>query len=265
MARKISLAVIISLMFVSIGCQSPAAPTGNDGSLPNRITTTYYPDESFISTNAGEMDIVEKVEKYRTDYKRSLEALVDFYLRNGNNEKYNNATRELASLNTMIQYDYFNVLLLDGLEPTTRISEADLLFNDAMLDKNQAEKYGRPFADKNLYRSALNKFKQLIKTYRKSDKIDDAAYEAGVILEILGDYTDALDFYQAVYKWNPDNGFPARLKAARILDKYMHDYAAALPLYRDGITIEGTRSNKYYELVKNAEERVKVLEKSVEQ
>ncbi|MBN2590186.1 MAG: hypothetical protein JXA96_10015 [Sedimentisphaerales bacterium] len=262
MARKISIAAIISLMFISLSCQSPN--NNSNGALPFRTSNaTYYPG-MFVSANAGEMDIVDLVEKSRTEYKQYMEALVDFYSKAGNNEKYNNAKAELYALNTMTQYDYFNVLLVEGLEPTTQIVDADLLYDSAMMDKKNAEKYSLAFMDKNLARSALNKFKQLIKTYRKSDKIDDSAYEAGDILEKLGDYSDALDFYKAVFKWNPDNSYPARLKAARILDKYMHNYAEALPLYRQGIEIEGPRSNKFYELVKNAEERVKALEKTVE-
>ena len=263
MAKKISFVAIISIIFVTFGCTSPNTQ-GSNGALPIRTSGVYYPG-SAISANAGEMDIVVKVETSRTEYKQYLEALVDFYLKSGNNEKYNNAKAELKALNTMTQYDYFNVLLDPGFSPTTQIVDADLLYENAMLDKNNAEKYTKAFLDKNLYRSALNKFKQLLKTYKKSDKIDDAAYEAGEILEALGDYREALDFYKAVYKWNPDTYYPARLKAARILDKYMHNYAEALPLYREGIAIEGQRSNKYFELVKNAEARVSALEKTIEE
>ncbi len=260
MAKKISLSVIIALMFVSLSCTSPTVSSG--GALPPRSSGIYY-SGSFINANAGEMDIVDKVEESRINYKNYLEALVDFYSKSGNNEKYRNASAELQALNTMTQYDYFNVLIGDDFNPSTQIVDADLLYENAMLDKKNATKYTLAFMDKNLARSALSKFKQLIKTYRTSDKIDDAAYEAGDLLETLGDYADALDFYKAVFKWNPENNYPARLKAARILDKYMRNYSEALTLYRQGIEIEG-RYNDNYELVKNAKERVASLEKTVE-
>jgi tetratricopeptide (TPR) repeat protein len=261
MAKKISLSVIITLMFVSLSCNSPN--NGSGGALPIRTSTTVYPG-TVVNVNAGEMDIVDKVEESRISYKNYLEALVDFYSKSGNDEKYRNASTELKALNTMTQYDYFNVLLGDDFTPSTQIPDADLLYESAVLDKKNAKKYSLALMDKNLARSALNKFKQLIKTYRTSDKIDDAAYEAGDILEILGDYVDALDFYKAVFKWNPENNYPARLKAARILDKYMRNYSEALLLYRQGIEIEG-RYNDNFELVKNAKERVAALEKTVQE
>jgi len=80
----------------------------------------------------------------------------------------------------------------------------------------------------------------------------------------LKDYSTAFDYYEKVYTWNSEAPYPARLKAARILDRFMHNYSEALPLYEKGIEIEG-RYNKYYELVKNAEERVAVLKKTVDQ
>jgi tetratricopeptide (TPR) repeat protein len=260
MAKKISIAAIITLIFVSFGCQ-PSYTEGGDVLAP-RVSSTYYPG-SFVSADASEIDIIELVEKYRTEYKQSLEALVDYYAKSGNNRKYNNAKNELHALNTMTQYDYFNVLIVQGIEPTTQIPDADLLYESAMLDKKNAEKIPA-FPNKNLYRSALGKFKQLIKTYRKSDKVDDTAYEAGEILEALKDYPDALDFYTASYTWDPYTPYPARLRAARILDKYMHNYSEALTLYNQGLEAESKLEAKYYELFKNARERVAALEKTVE-
>lgn len=262
MARKISLAAIFTLMFVSLSCTNNSYSPGEP--LPNRMSNQTYYSGSFISANASEMDIVDAVEKARTEYKQSLEALVDFYAKSGNNVKYNNAKTELKALNTMTQYDYFNVLIGTGFNPINQIPDADFLYDSAIQDKKEAEKFGLAFVNKNLYRSALNKFKQLIKNYRTSDKIDDSAYEAAEIFENLDDYSDALDFYKASYTWDPYTPYPARLKAARILDKYMHNYNEALTLYKLGIEKEAQLESKYFELFKNAKERVSALEKTVE-
>ncbi len=260
MAKKISLIIFITLICISLGCQ--ATNPGMGARLPERPKVTKYVS-SPISPDAGEIDIIEKVEKARQEYRLDMEALVSFYNKAGNNEKLKNATAELEALNTMPQFDYINPLdLSDRFNPSTQIMDADLLYEGAMLDKQQAEKYSLAFVDKELYRSALNKFKQLIKTYNNSDKIDDAAYEIGEIDEYFKDYSTALQYYQAAYKWNPEASWPARFRAARILDKYMHNYAEALPIYKEAIIKEG-RYDQNREWKRNAEERVAVLEKTM--
>lgn len=262
MAKKISVVTIITLMCVSLGCRSTGDSTYQ---LPSRTIGTYYPGK-LISSDAGESDIIEIVVKSRANYKESLEALISFYAKSGNNEKYRNAKKELEALNTMPQYEYFGLRIDDPrYAPTTQIVDADLLYDNAMLDKKNAEKLGtKLFADKNLYRSALSKFRDLLRTYQKSDKIDDVAYEAGEISENLKDYTEALNYYKAAYTWNPYAPYPARLKAARVLDRNMHNYAEALPLYKLGLEREAQLENKYYELFKSAKKRVSELEKTVE-
>ena len=226
------------------------------------MSSPYAPKT--ISPDAGEIDIIEKVEAARQEYRLDMEALVSYYEKSGNNEKLNNAKKELEALNTMAQYDYINPLdWPDRFSPSTRIADADILYQSAMLDKEQAEKYSKAFVNKELYRSALNKFKQVIKNYNNSDKIDDAAYEIGEICEYFKDYTIALQYYQAAYKWNPYAPWPARFHAARILDKYMHNYAEALPIYREAIIKEGTNDSNR-ELKRNAEERIAVIEKTLQ-
>jgi tetratricopeptide (TPR) repeat protein len=260
MARKISIAAIITLICISLGCQS--IDTGESRRLAVRGAGSPY-NPSPISTGAGEIDVIDKVEKARQDYKLYLEALVSFYDKAGNNEKYNLAKKELYALNTMTQYYYIDPLgLPNTYSPTTQIMDADLLYEDALLDKQQAEKYSRVFVNKDLYRSANTKFREVIKKYNTSDKIDDAAYMIGEISEYFKDYSQALEYYQVAYKWNSETPWPARFHAARILDKYMHNYAEALPLYREAIEKEG-RYDKYREWKNNAEERIKVLEKTV--
>jgi tetratricopeptide (TPR) repeat protein len=258
MAKTISIAVIIVLISISLGCQSN---TGSGQILPVRTTVPNY-GSGPVSPQAGEIDIVDSVVKYRIDYQKSLEALVAYYSKTGNNEKQTWASNELKSLNTMVQYDYYDIIDIPGHTPSTQIYDADLLYNDAMIEKQQAEKLTQALADKNLYRSALKKFRQLIINYGTSDKIDDAAYEAGEIEENLRDYSQALTYYKASYKWNPLNTYPARFRAARILDRHLQNYAEALPIYREAVETEG-KYGANLEWKNTAEERIKELEKTV--
>ena len=108
---------------------------------------------------------------------------------------------------------------------------------------------------------ALTKFEQLITKYPSSDKIDDAAYQAGEISEYFKDYSIALDYYQRAYSWDPDTPNPARFRAAKILDKHMHRNAEALELYKKAIEVEG-RFGKNREWKDFAEERIEELQKS---
>jgi tetratricopeptide (TPR) repeat protein len=261
MAKRISIVVIFTLICVSLGCQSPNA--GSSYQLPARTTPTQYSVRP-VNPDFKEIDVIEKIVGARQQYKENLENIINYYSKTGNNEKLGWAQTELDALNKMVQYDYYDYLDLEGPEPVLQIMDADLLFNDAILQMQQAERLGQAFVNKDLYRSALGKFRDLIKKYQKSDKVDDAAYYAGVISEYFKDYSPALDFYKASYKWNPENTTPVRFRAARMLDRYMHNYAEALPIYREAIEKEG-RFSQNFEWKKNAEERVKELEKTVQQ
>jgi len=79
-------------------------------------------------------------------------------------------TTELEALDKMPWYDYISWIEASGIEPTTQIMDADLLYNDALLQKNQAEKLGTLFLDKN-YTGLLYEFKQLMRNYNKVIKL----------------------------------------------------------------------------------------------
>ena len=258
MAKKFSTVIIIALLFAATGCQ-PTINPGDSVILPVRETKPPVISDS----GYDELEIIDKVTKSRLEYKNAMELLINYYTRSGNNEKRKWAQTELTALNSISQYEYFNPIIVSNTyEPTTTITDADLLWEDAMLLKTQAEGLGQLFVDKNKYRAALNNLRQLILKYPKSDKIDDAAYQIGVISEYFKDYSIALTYYQAAYKWDTYTPYPARFRAARILDKHMHEYADALALYREAIEVEGIYE-KNDEWKRNAEERIKQLEKSM--
>jgi tetratricopeptide (TPR) repeat protein len=230
--------------------------------LPDRTMPSIGTSRTVNLTPAGEIDIVEDVATSRQAYREGLEMLVRYYTKTGNNHKLDWAEKELNALNVMPQYNYIvPVVAPNTYRATTMNPDADLLYEDARLQKEQAEVLGKAIVNKNMYRLALRKFEDVIVRYPTSDKIDDAAYMAGEISEYFRDYSIALDYYQRSYTWDPDTPHPARFKAARILDKYMHRNAEALELYKKAIDTEG-RYDKYRELKTAAEERINALEKT---
>jgi tetratricopeptide (TPR) repeat protein len=262
MAKRICTLILIVSLFTFIGCQQP--DTGRSRLEPPRTYISIGTAQSPNLTPAGEIDIVEDVEAHRQAYKQALEMLVRYYEKTGNNTKLNWAQKELNALNVMLQYNY----VIPGVNPkeyrqTTSIREADMLYEDALAFEQQATPIGQLVVSENAYRLALGRFEQLIKKYPTSDKIDDAAYKAGVITEHFRDYMIALDYYQSAYTWDPDTPYPARFRAARILDKYMHRNAEALTLYKEAIKLE-TRYDSNLEWRRNAEERIRALEKVVD-
>ena len=107
---------------------------------------------------------------------------------------------------------------------------------------------------------ALEKYNELIRKHPSSDKIDDAAYNAGVIQEYFKDYSIALLYYKRAFQWDPDTIHPARFRAARVLDKNLHRNAEALQLYQQAVKIEG-QYEKYREWREYAERRIRELQK----
>jgi tetratricopeptide (TPR) repeat protein len=261
MAKRICTVIIIVSLYVLPGCQG--YNTGISRRLPPRTVSSIGTSRTINLTQAGEIDIVEDVAASRQAYREGLELLVRYYTKTGNNHKLDWAQRELNALNVMPQYNYIvPVVASKNYRATTMIPDADLLYEDARLQKEGAEPFGaRVFVDKNAYRMALRKFEEIIIKYPNSDKIDDAAYMAGEISEHFRDYSIALDYYQRAYTWDPDTPHPARFRAARILDQRMHRNAEALELYRKAIETEG-RYDKYREWVTFAQERINDLEKS---
>jgi tetratricopeptide (TPR) repeat protein len=260
MAKKVCTLILIVLLNVLVGCQNPNS--GYSRRLPPRTRPSIGTGQTINLTDAGEIDLVEKVAASRQAYKQGLELLVKYYTKTGDNQKLGWANKELNALNVIPQYDYIvPVVQPKDYRATTSIPDADLLYEDALIQKNQAEKFGLLLVDKDLYRMALKKFEDVIKRYPTSDKIDDAAYYAGEISEYFKDYSIALEYYQAAYTWDPETDHPARFRAARILDQQMHNNAAALELYKKAVETEG-KLGKYREWKESAEQRIRALEKS---
>jgi len=154
------------------------------------------------------------------------------------------AKKELAALQTVPQYNYVIEPPTVGpsLKASALIPEADLLYEEAFLLEKKAGPL--PFLkDENLLRMALNKYNQLIEKHTSSDKIDDAAYRAAGIYEYFHDYTIAVLFYKRVYQWDRYTIYPAKYKAAYLLDRKLHQRAEALGLYLQAVKDEALAEN----------------------
>lgn len=260
MTRIVTTGAVILLLTLFVGCE---ANTGTSQRLPMRtVTSVSDPNQPLgVPTSNDEIDLVEKMAGNRQAYQNSLQALIQYYDTVGNHDKVSWAKEELTALNRIPQYQYIieAQVMPANLKATESIAAADQLYA-------QAEKLGRdagliPVAqlkDVNLLRAALRKYGEMISRYPSSDKIDDAAYKMARIHEGLGDHTIALAYYQRAYQWDAATPYPARFKAADILDKKLHRRAEAMLLYQEAIAKEA----QFTDLKLMAERRVLELNTS---
>ena len=258
MARIVLTTVVIVLLNVLVGCQG--VDSGRGILMPARTRTSLGSAGVVDIAKAGETDFVEQIAVNRQAYRQGLELLIRYYTKTGNNMKFKWAKAELAALDSIPQYKY----IVEGetagpnLRASASIPEADEIYQDALQLEKEA---GVLLKNNDLLRLALDKYDRLIKQHPSSDKIDDAAYQAGEIYEYFQDYSIALLYYKRAYEWDPDTINPARFRSARILDKRLHRNAEALELYREAIKTEG-RYAKHKLWTEYAEERIAALYKT---
>lgn len=257
MARIILTATVVVLMNVLVGCRG--IDSGRGQIMPARTSTALGSAPRVRVAGARESDIVEQIAVHRQAYRQGLEALVEYYTKAGDNMKLNWAGKELRALNAIPQYNYIIEAQAQGprLKATTSIAEADYLYSDALRMEKQAGQL-MVVKNDNLLRLALDKYNQLIRKYPSSDKIDDAAFHAAAIYEHFKDYTIAVLYYQRTYQWDPETIYPAKFKAAFVLDRFLHRRAEALQLYEQALE-QIQRAGQHREWQEFAEKRVREL------
>jgi tetratricopeptide (TPR) repeat protein len=256
MARTILSTALIVLLTLSLGCQQADTGRGRLVSSPPGSAIGAGPVNL---SQAGETDIVEQIAINRRAYQQGLELLIRYYTKTGNNMKLNWAQEELRALDAIPQYKYIieAEILESNLRASASIPEADNLYQAALRLEEEARVL-LVAKDEEKLRQALELYDRLIRNYPSSDKIDDAAFNAGVIYEHFKDYSIALLYYQRAYQWDPQTPHPARFRSARILDKRLHRNAEALELYREAINTEG-KYGEHRRWVEYARERIKAL------
>lgn len=261
MTRIVTTVAVIFLLTLLVGCE---ANTGTSQRLPYRSNPYISEPNKPLAkpSDSGEIDLVEKMADNRKAYRRSLEALIQYYSAAGNNTKVTWAQKEMTALDRIPQYLY--IIEAEVMPATLKASEsiaaADQLYEEALKIERQAGPRPMPslFKDQQILQAALVKYSELLRKYPTSDKIDDVAYRMAEIHKGFGDYTIALSFYQRAYQWDAATPYPARFRAADILDRRLHDRAKALEVYQEAIAKE----SQYTDLRLMAERRVQELNTS---
>jgi tetratricopeptide (TPR) repeat protein len=255
MARLAFITSVIVSICMLVGCRS--VDTGRAQILSPQAGTVSGPTVDI--SRASEVDLAEQMAVNRQAYRRGLEMLILHYTKTGNNMKLTWAQKEIAAMDKMPQYNYILEAAVagPGLRANKAVSEADNLYYEAVRLEEQAGQFV-VLKDDNLLRMALDKYNQLINKFPSSDKIDDAAFRAAGIYEHFQDYSIAVQYYQRTYQWDPETMYPARYKAAFILDQRLHRRDEALQLYQDALR-RITKSDEHPLWQQYAEQRVKEL------
>jgi hypothetical protein len=204
-----------------------------------------------------DIELVEKLLVARRDYQRTLELLRAHYLNVSDLERAKWAEEELRDYHR-INHQAFR-LDLDVPPPTLQavnnIPEANKLVTRAKEYKDHG--FGMDYID-NQRRSELL-VQQMLTRYPSSDKIGEAAYLLGDLYESRAykQYRRAAMYFERCFQWNPTTQLDARLRAARIYDKYLPERARAIELYQEVINRE-TDAKRHAE----AQKRLKDLQGS---
>ncbi len=215
--------------------------------------------EGFIVPGAEEVDLVEDMTGRRNGYRGSLKALIDFYEAAGDATKLAWAKREYA---LMPQYRYLmpGEALRADLRAIDSIDIADELYAEAV-DLHKEAGGLLIIIDEDKLRISLNKFNLLIERYPSSDKIDDAAYKAGRIYRHFQDYEIAAVYFQRAFQWDSNTPYPARFRAAYILDRKLNMKSEALVLYQ--LSLE--KESRYEDNAEFSRRRIRNLTRPVKQ
>lgn len=229
MSKMVCIAVLASLMLFAFGCGEP------DQRFQEPASAFVEPQapQTFMVPEAAEVDRVEEMAMYRNMYRANLEKLAEYYAKTGNQMKLSWARSELKSFDSTPKYKYIMeaVIADPDLKAIDLIVEADELYAEAEKIYKDANALV-VLVDKDKLRLALSKYNEIIGLYPTSDKIDDAAYRAGRIYDHFKDYNIAVVYYQRAFQWNVNTRYPARSRAAYIMDKRLNQKEDALVLYQ---------------------------------
>jgi hypothetical protein len=201
----------------------------------------------------GDVEIVERLLAARKEYQNTLETLRAHYIATGDIERAHWAEDELIQFHRILKHAYR--LELDVPPPTlqaaTNVPEANELYRRGMLFKDKG--MGTTYVDNQ--RRAELLFQQLLTNYPQSDKIGKAAYQLGDIYEskAFRQYPRAASYFERCFQWDPKTEFDARLRAARLYDRYLNERARAIEIYKE-ITTHETDARRIEEANKRLSE-----------
>lgn len=203
--------------------------------LPWGLSAPAPPPQSAGS----EIALVKKLLTTRRDYQLALEQLRAHYVNSGDAEKQRWAEDELKQYHRNPKQSF--IIDLDipgpGLRAEQNVPAANEMYRVAMSYKDKG--FGSDFQD-NQIRAEL-KLEQLLNQYPTCNKISDAAYQLGDLYEgkvFNYQYRRAAVCFERCVQWNPTTQYDARLRAARLYDRYLSERSRAIELYKAVLTHE---------------------------
>ncbi len=219
----------------------PAPPAGKSASNGNpSVADAAVPASGPASGqgNFSDVDLVMKLLAARKQYQTQLEQLLAHYTKTGETEKARWAKEELLNYHRIPKQAYR--LELDVPPPTLvakeNIPAANEIYRRAMTYKDKG--YGMDYIDNQ--RRAELLFQYLLSEYPQSDKIGEVAYQLGDLYESRAykQYRRAAWYFERSFQWANNTQSDARLRAARIYDRYLQERTEAIRLYRMVISHE---------------------------
>lgn len=238
---------------VLTGCANPKV---DDAHLILTPQEQQVAEKGILTPGAGEVDVVEQVAATRSSYQTALEELIAYYQSVGNNTKRRWAENELKTLKQMVQYRYLSPgeYVTQDMKAVEKSEGADALYKQAQQLYLESGAYFIITNEAKL-RQSLRLFNQLMKDYPNSTRIDEAAYKAGRIYEHFKDYELAAVMYQRCFQWNENTSFPARFRAAYLLDQRLKMRKEALALYK----LSAQKEARYEDNTEYAKRRITEL------
>jgi len=233
-------ALLLALGMTTVALAQGRTPPGTGAKPPGSVP-------------ASDVELVERLLAARKEFQTALEELRKHYVAVGDAERAHWAEDELRQYHRMIKQSFR--LDLEVPPPTLQaaynIPEANELYRRAMSYKDKG------WGDDHLYnqRRAEILLQQLLTNYPQSDKIGDAAFQLGDIYEgkTNHQYRRAAVYFERSFQWNSGMAHEARLRAARIYDKQLHERGRAQELYKD-VTTHDTDQKRIQEAQKRLAE-----------
>src|SRR5262249_20041177 len=206
------------------------------------LLATCGPSESQTdpkaANSASDVQKVERLLAARKEYQTALEQLRTHYIANGDLERKKWAEEELIQYHRINKQAFRMELVVPPptLQAGYNIKEANELYRQAMTYKDKG--WQTDYIDNQ--RRAEILLQQILTQYPQSSRISDTAYQLGDIDEskAFKQYRLAGVYYERWFQWNKHAPLDARLRAARVYDKFVLDRNRAIELYKEVITHE---------------------------
>ena len=238
--KNLSLVIMLLAAIMISGCGNPTPKEVQESKEPEYVEMAGDPLKLIEddAVRANEVQLVEQMVSYRSNYLEQLQKLGKFYDRQGNQMKAVWVKKELDALAKIDMRPYIVIAEITGpdLVASEAVAEADRIYMEAV---EQITDSRGVFRNMKGLIAAKDKLEVLIATYPTSDKIDDAAWQiAEIYNHDLEDYYVAMFYYQRVWQWDGDNPYSARFEVAKIYDEQFHNYTRACEFYEMAIQLE---------------------------